>query len=373
MVDDRMVGEGSARSVSSANRAGIFAEGSRFGAYVLGPCIGYGESGRLYRAEHEAIHSPLALKVFTDDFARSTAGRNRFLREARRAATVRHPSLVNIFDLGVQDGIPYLVMELLDGESLDALLRSRGALDESAIVDVMVPIVAGLAALHEVGIVHGDLKTKNVFLVYRSSREREPKLLDFGASRPTEGDKLRGASGTRGIFRESSTYMSPEAARGADLTAASDQYSLGVVLYECAVGLNPFVAETGKEAIRRIISGEYPPLSRHEARPSELLVRIVERAMSLEPSHRYPDLKALGRDLLMLASERTRMTWTLSFGQAQGAHGASLGAGSHLASLRYELRLLFGSLSRGTDWTTLGALVLGIVSFGWALAIWLSR
>lgn len=364
--------DGFGRSVSSANRAGIFAEGSRFGPYVLGPCIGHGASSRLYRAEHEAIHAPLALKVFTDDLSRTPAGRNRFLREARLAATVRHPSLVNIFDLGVQDGIPFLVMESLDGEDLDALLRSRGALDESAIVDVMVPIVAGLSALHDAGIVHGDVKTKNVFLVYRSTRERQPKLLDFGTSGAARSEKTRGSSGTRGIFSEISAYVSPEVARGGEATALSDQYSLGVVLYECAVGSNPFAGEVGKEAVRRIILGEYPPLGRHEARPSDALVRVIERAMSLDPWSRYPDLKSLGRDLLMLSGERTRMTWTLSFGQPQeGRAGEQRVRPLFAAGL--QLRRFSSRLARGADWATLAALVFGLVTFAWAVMIWLTR
>jgi serine/threonine protein kinase len=155
-------GQSSPSSVSAANAAGIFAEGSRFGAYVVGPCIGHGETGRIYRAEHEAIPIELALKVFTDEFSRSAVGRNRFLREARRAATIRHPSVVSIFDVGVQDGIPYLVMERMHGEDLDAVVRSRGALDEGTIIDLMVPIVAGLSTLHDAGIVHGDLESANI-------------------------------------------------------------------------------------------------------------------------------------------------------------------------------------------------------------------
>jgi eukaryotic-like serine/threonine-protein kinase len=361
------------RSMSAANAAGIFAEGSKFGAYVLGPCIGHGETGRIYRAEHEAINSPLALKVYTDEFARSAMGRNRFLREARHAATIRHPSVVSIFDVGVQAGVPYIVMDLLDGEDLEALLHSRGALDESAIVDLMVPIVAGLSTLHESGIVHGDLKTKSIFLVYRSPREREPKLLDFGISRAASAEKLRRASGTRGIFRSSALYFAPEAARGDDATPLSDQYSLGVVLYECAVGVNPFAASAGADALRRIIQGDYPPLSRHDARPSEALVRIVERAMNIDASGRYPDLKALGRELLMLAGERTRMTWSLSFGEARGA-----------PLVRRPVFWPFGALVRigawirsrwpaDFDWSSALAIAFGVITFAWGLSILLRR
>jgi eukaryotic-like serine/threonine-protein kinase len=372
MMHPRMFEADVQRSISAANAAGIFAEGSRFGSYVIGPCIGHGETGRIYRAEHEAINSPLALKVFTDEFARSAMGRNRFLRQARQAATIRHPSVVNIFDVGVQSGIPYLVMELLDGEDLDALLHSRGALDEGAIVDLMIPIVAGLSALHEVGLVHGDLKSKSVFLVYRSPREREPKLLDFGVAR-TGAEKLRRASGTRGIFRGSALYIAPEVARGEEATALSDQYSLGVVLYECAVGVNPFATSSGADALRRVMHGDYPPLSHHEARPSEALVRIVERAMGLDAASRYPDLKALGRDLLMLSGERTRMTWSLSFGEARGAPPARRQPFSPLGVVWRAGDRLRASRLADFDWGSAAAIAFGIVTFAWGIAILLSR
>lgn len=361
------------RSISAANAAGIFAEGSRFGAYVLGPCIGHGESGRIYRAEHEAINTPLALKVFTDELARSTMGRSRFLREARHAATIRHPSVVNVFDVGAQAGVPFIVMELLDGEGLDALLHSRGALDEGAIVDLMVPVVAGLLALHESGIVHGDVRAKSIFLVYRSPREREPKLLDFGLVRAASAEKLRRASGTRGIFRGSALYVAPEAARGDEVTALSDQYSLGVVLYECAVGVNPFAASAGPDALRRIVQGDYPPLSRHEARPSEALVRIVERAMNLDPAGRYPDLRALGRDLLMLASERTRMTWSLSFGEARGAPLVPRHGGSPLDAVSRVVERLRARWPADFDWSSAAAIAFGLITFAWGIAILLDR
>jgi serine/threonine protein kinase len=359
-------------SVSAANAAGIFAEGSRFGAYVIGPCIGHGESGRIYRAEHEAIPIELALKVFTDEFSRSAAGRNRFLREARRAATIRHPSVVNIFDVGVQDSIPYLVMERLQGEDLDALLRSRGAFDEGTLVDLMVPIVAGLSALHDAGIVHGDLETGNIFLANRAGRERDPKLLDCGISRALGGDKLRRASGTRGVLRGSPLYLSPEAASGAEATALSDQYSLGVVMYECAVGANPFIADGPAESVRRIIQGEYPALSQHEERPSESLVRIVERAMSPDPDQRYPDLKALGRDLLMLSGERTRMTWTLSFGDAGPANSGRRPI-SLLFSLRDQALRVGRQWREHLDWSTAAAVLFGLVTFTWGIIILLRR
>ena len=359
----------SAANVSAANAAGIFAEGSRFGAYVVGPCIGHGESGRIYRAEHEAIPIELALKVFTDEASRSAAGRNRFLREARRAATVRHPSVVSIFDVGVQDGIPYLVTERLQGEDLDAVLRSRGALEQRTLVDLMVPIVAGLCALHDAGIVHGDLETANIFLAARTGREREPKLLDCGISRALGGDKLRRASGTRGILRGSPLYLSPEAASGGDVTALSDQYSLGVVMYECAIGANPFVADGAAESVRRILQAEYLPLSHQEGRPADALVRIIEKAMSPDPEQRYPDLKTLGRDLLLLASERTRMTWRLSFGDSGALSFARRKPISLLFHLQQNWLRLRDGWPQRLDYSTTAALLVGALAFAWGIAL----
>jgi serine/threonine protein kinase len=157
------------------------------------------------------------------------------------------------------------------------------------------------------------------------------------------------------------------------VTALSDQYSLGVVMYECAVGANPFVADGAAESVRRIIQAEYPPLSTHEARPSEALVRIIERAMSPDPEQRYADLKALGRELLMLAGERTRMTWRLSFGDSGALSFARRKPISLLFALQQSLLQLREDHLRNFDWSTAAAVVFGLVTFGWGIAILLSH
>jgi serine/threonine protein kinase len=113
--------------------------------------------------------------------------------------------------------------------------------------------------------------------------------------------------------------MSPEALMGADMTPLSDQYSLGVVLYECATGINPFVADTVVETARRVTTGDYPRLSEQAIRPSRRLSSIIERAMSVDPSQRFPDMRALGQELLSLAGQRTRITWSLTFDQVAAA------------------------------------------------------
>jgi serine/threonine protein kinase len=297
-----------------AGEAPAFAEGSQFGVYVVGPCIGEGGMARVYRAEHAGLKRQVALKVMTQGFARDKEGRERFLREARIAAAIKHPNVVNIFDVGVCQGIPYLVMELLEGEDLEKVLLSRGALDEGTIIDLVVPVVAGLVAVHDAGIVHRDLKPGNIFLARGRNDEFEPKLLDFGISKASGHDHLR-LTAANGALMGTPFYMAPEAVQGTEMTPLSDQYALGVVLRECATGKNPFEGNNFAEVVRLITSAKYSPMTESHPRLSKRFVAIVERAMSVDPNHRFGDMRAMGRQLLLLAGQRTRITWGLTFGQ----------------------------------------------------------
>jgi serine/threonine protein kinase len=305
--------------ISAASAAGIFAEGSRFGTYVIGACIGHGGMARIYRAEHEGLRRQVALKVLTEGVDRGTEGRARFMREARIAAAIKHPNVVNIFDIGVENQIPYLVMELLVGQDLETLLASHGALSEHTILDIIIPVVAGLVAVHDAGVVHRDLKPGNIFLSRGPNEEVEPKLLDFGISKATGGGEKLRLTSARGLLMGTPLYMSPEAMLGTDMTPASDQYSLGVMLYECATGINPFMSDSVAETARRVTTGQFTPISDQPIRPSRRLQAIIERTMSLDANHRYRDMRALGQDLLQLAGQRTRITWGLTFGEVAAA------------------------------------------------------
>lgn len=310
------------RSAAPARGVGnLLPEGSRFGGYLVGPCIGQGGMARIYRAEHEGLQRQVALKVLLEGLGKDQDGHERFLREARIAAAIKHPNVVNIFDVGVHRGAPYLVMELLEGVDLESFVESKGPLDESTIMDVIIPIVAGLAAVHDAGIIHRDLKPGNIFLARGRNEELEPRLLDFGISKSIGPDAMKLTS-ARGLLMGTPFYMSPEAARGVEMTSLSDQYALGVVLYECATGVNPFTSSnTFAEVVRRVTTGNYPPVATQNARLSKRMVGIIERAMHLEPARRFPDMRAMGRELLLLAGQRTRITWGLSFSElAQVAH-----------------------------------------------------
>jgi serine/threonine-protein kinase len=311
----------------------MLAEGSRFGGYVVGPCIGEGGMARVYRAQHEGLQRQVALKVLLDGHGKDGEGHERFLREARMIAAIKHPNVVNIFDVGVHQGRPYLVMELLEGMDLEAYVASQGPLEEPMLMDVIIPIVAGLAAVHDAGIVHRDLKPGNIFLARGRNDEMEPKLLDFGISKSSGPDKMR-LTNSKGLLMGTPFYMSPEASQGLEMTGLSDQYALGVVLYEAATGTNPFSgASTFGEVVRQVTTGDYPPVATRNPKLSKRMIAIIERAMQLEPSRRFPDMRAMGRELLGLAGQRTRITWGLSFSELAQTAGAGETIGAPLPAV----------------------------------------
>ncbi|MEO8178161.1 MAG: protein kinase [Deltaproteobacteria bacterium] len=329
-------------------RSRPLAEGAHFAAYVIEGLLGSGGLTRVYRGRHATLGHAVALKVFEPSAAVGPAGIARFFHEAQLAATIRHPHVVRTFDAGVHESYPFLVMEALEGRDLEARLRSERALEELALIELAIPIVAGLMALHARDLVHGDLGPGNVFLLSSPQQPDTPKLLDIGISKPHRGLRLTAAARQR--LMGSPLYMAPEAMLGRQLGPASDQYSLGVILYECVTGVNPFVSTSLNESVRLIISGTRLPVLEQSTAPSPGLASIIERASSVAPEERFPDLASMGRALLRLADQRTRATWEFSF-----QPGAKSLAGVARAAL---------GNSGNARWKA-AALVLG--ALGWAI------
>ena len=317
---------------------------------------------RVYAAEHAGLKRSLALKVLVDAQGSEQTAHQRFLREACLAAAIKHPNVVNVFDVGVHQGTPYLVMELLEGLDLDGFLRTKGRLDEATIVDLLLPIVSGLAAVHDAGIVHRDLKPSNIFLARGRDDEVTPRLLDFGISKSLGTDALQ-LTAASDLLLGTPFYMAPEGVNGEEMTPLSDQYSLGVVLYECATGVNPFAeASNFSDVVRRVALGELPAAASRNPELSPRLVAVIERAMQLDPARRFPDLRALGRELVSLAGERTRLTWNLSFTvlaarAAQSQASAPSPASSAPAAPHHKA----SRAGRWLPWAAVAAL-----SLGWA-------
>ena len=221
--------------------------GRRFGPYEMQSRLGGGGMGYVFRAWDARLHREVAIKLLHNEYA-MPGMRERFLREARAASALNHPNICTIFDIGEQDGDPYLVMELLEGETLRDRILNR-TIQTDDIICIGKEVAEALGAAHAKGIVHRDVKPANIFLVDRANASVQAKVLDFGLAK-IEGGVL-GARGGRApdITTIGSTvgtlaYMSPEQARGEALDSRSDLFSLGVVLYEMATRHVPFQGAT---------------------------------------------------------------------------------------------------------------------------------
>jgi serine/threonine protein kinase len=288
-----------------------FAAGTVLGNYRIDRLVGSGEMGQVYAATHQLLQKRVALKVLARELVGEPVLVQRFLREGRAAARVRHDHIIEVFDVGVAGDVPYLAMELLEGEPL-AQRFSRGPMGTEDLVALMLPVLAAVATAHEAGIVHRDLKPDNVFLRRDARGQLEPIVLDFGLSKIVEEAQLN-LTDTNAMMG-TPFYMSPEQVRGAkNVTGATDQYALGVMMYEGAVGRRPFEGSTLLEMFRKVTSGAYEaPRAANPAVP-EGMEQVIARAMSFEADARYPDLWAVGRDLLPLASARDQETWRAVF------------------------------------------------------------
>ncbi len=293
--------------------------GATFGNYIVRECIGQGAMGSVYRAEHALLRKPVALKVMDVSLLASADARQRFLREGQAAAAIKHPNVVDIADVGVCDDVPYLVMELLEGEDLASYLEQKKQLSEAEVTSLVIPIVAALAAAHDSGVVHRDLKPSNIFLSIGADGEVIPKVLDFGISKLAESVSSKDFEATPfNQLMGSPLYLPPEAVRGGrDLTAKSDQYSLGVVLYECITGKSPFAGDSLLSLLTAISAGDFPRPSSLRGDISVTVERAIMRAMESDPARRFDHVRDLGRALLDVATMRTQMLWGRSFGRPE--------------------------------------------------------
>ena len=292
---------------------------SEFGAYVIRVCIGRGGMARIYRAEQATLSRPVALKVLDRWVLDQPTGKDRFLREARAAASIKHPNVVDILDVGVWRDRPFIVMELLMGCDLDTYLDRFGTLSEREIASLALPIIAGVMAVHDAGVVHRDLKPSNIFLSNGADGVVIPKVLDFGVSKfsNTLNDPLQRATKTREIIG-TPAYMAPEALDGVrQLGPAGDQYALGAVLYECAVGRPPFEGETLLELLKAVALGKVEPPSALRPEISPPLEQVILRAIERDPGARFASLREMGRALWPLADGRTQTIWQPSFGNGR--------------------------------------------------------
>ena len=305
-----------------------YALGDRFGQYEITGFVGDGAMADVYEVEHVALGKRFALKMLNEACVKNKTLRQRFLDEGRRAARIRHSNVVDITDVGVVDGCPFIVMQLLEGDDLRTHLEEVGRLEVDDAIHIIVPAIAGAWAGHRQGIVHRDLKPENIHLAIEDGRRVRPTLLDFGVSMVlNEGhERLTHANAVLGT----PMYMSPEQARGDDCDERSDQYTLAVVLYEMITGYLPRDADSVLQAINVAAEGLITP-------PSELididpeLERVLLTALSRDPDERFANVKELGLSLLPWAQDKVRDFWKLQL-EGPDMDGPPSTSGEHLIS-----------------------------------------
>ena len=296
----------------------------QIGQYELRSALGTGGMGVVYEAFHPRLEKRVAIKILHPRLAEDSTLVERFLDEGRAAARIRHPHVVDITDVGSIDGVPYLVMELLEGETLADKIARDAPLGESALVDIVLPICSALEAAHEMGVLHRDLKPENVFLARIGTQSAaHPKIVDFGIAKVRDA-KARVYATSRSVLVGTPYYMPVEQARDSStVDERADQYSLGVIAYECLTGRRPFEGEGTVQVLGAVAAGHFTRPRALVPSLSPELESVVLRAMARDREHRFPSMRELAIALMPHASGKARFHWAPAFGQASIAPPAN--------------------------------------------------
>jgi eukaryotic-like serine/threonine-protein kinase len=278
----------------------VLPAGTKVGRYEVVRLLGEGGMGTVYEAMDVRLGRKVALKILSASLKGKRKAAKRFEIEARAAARLRHPNVVAIYDFDVDCESPYMAMEFLQGETLAAAI-ARGPLPFDRLADIMMAVCAGVSAAHDAGIVHRDLKPSNIFLCCDWNGNQTARVLDFGISK-VGGICLSELTQTGDIVG-TSQYMSPEQASGGrNVSYLSDQYSLGVVMYECVTQETPHRGQPIYTLLRNIAEGRHtPPRQLREDLPSALEA-VIERAMKVRPKDRFSSVNELAGALFSFAS-----------------------------------------------------------------------
>ena len=275
----------------------LLVAGSRLDSYDIIAPLGAGGMGEVYRARDTSLKRDVAIKVLPDYWSRNPDRLHRFELEAQATAALNHPNIVSIFHVGHYNGSPYIVTELLQGETLRDRLR-RGPMRLRETCDFGVNIARGLAAAHDAGIVHRDLKPENLFV----TKDGRLKILDFGLAKLLQPQTVSEDAPTATIQHQTDPghvvgtvgYMAPEQVRGGAADARTDIFAFGVILYEMLTGRRAFQKDTSAETMSAILNEEPPPVSQTAQSVPPSLQRIVSRCLEKKPDRRFQHASDLG-------------------------------------------------------------------------------
>jgi serine/threonine-protein kinase len=283
--DDELTDSGEERRYTDARIGQVFA-----GTYRIVRYIGSGGSSHVYEAEHKRLGKSFAVKLLRAEIDTGRRAAQRFRREAKAVARLQSEHIVSVVDCGeLDDQTPYLVMELLQGEDLRSLLKREHALPTRRAVQLVIEACRGLTVVHAAGLVHRDLKPENLFLTRRSTGEDWCKVLDFGVA------KMEASMSTaQGAIVGTVRYMAPEQlSDGAAVSAATDLYALGAILYECLSGSPLVEGSSVQEAMYRVMNATPVPLRQRLPTVPAALAAVVERCVEKSPTRRPSSARAL--------------------------------------------------------------------------------
>ena len=313
--------------------------GTKLGPYEIQSLLGAGGMGEVYRTQDARLGRAVAIKVLPASFTAERDRLQRFSQEARAAAALNHPNILSIFDIGEENGVPYVVSELLEGETLRDKLKN-GPLPIRRAIDYAIQVARGLAAAHEKGIVHRDLKPENLFL----TTDGRVKILDFGLAKLTRPETTDGSGDAptaqvateAGVVMGTAGYMSPEQVRGKATDQRSDIFAFGAILYEMVSGKRAFHGETTADTMSAILKEEPSEIAETGRNVPPGLERIVRHCLEKNPSQRFQSAGDLAFDLEAL----TEISTTSSKSGAQAAVAQEQDAG-----MRRQLAMAGGVLA----------------------------
>jgi serine/threonine protein kinase/formylglycine-generating enzyme required for sulfatase activity/dienelactone hydrolase len=277
--------------------------GTRLGRYEVRSRLGAGGMGEVFVAYDEELEREVAIKVIREDVEESSDRSRRFLQEAKAASALNHPNVAHVYEIGSQDGVRFIAMELVSGETLRQRLR-RGPMSLDDAIGLGIQIAAGLAAAHAAGIIHRDIKPENVMI----RPDGYAKVLDFGLAKLGEArnpDAVTQINTRPGAVMGTLSYMSPEQISGSEVTRASDVFSFGVVLYEMVAGHRPFEGTSATAIAAGILATMPTPVSDDRPGTPPKVSTVINKALAKKPAERYADAGEMLEELRLISREST--------------------------------------------------------------------